>query len=542
MTAREGEGAPSAKLPKLDLALGALALLFGWFSLAYPFGRDQGLFAYIGRAWFERGEIPYRDAIEHKPPGIFVVHGLLVTIFGPSMWPIRLLDLGLLAGIGLACARLVPSANVRGLRGFGVLAAFVFYFGFFGFWDTAQCESVFLALSLAALVVALHGKKPARAFVVSGLLAGAAFMIKPPSMWFLLVALAACLSREPVRRGWLRVTLLFGAGAAVAPLLTVIYFAAHGALSDLGLWLVRVNGYYVQHERGVNSLEDFWLHSRGIFELFEPLSSVLLAGWALAVVRARRRKDAAALKLHALVAALFFAAYASVAMQLKFYPYHCVAFVGPFALLACVLAAELARGVDELGARLARLNVAILAAALLVALYTLSPKSSELFWRGTTHTARYLVGSLSREELTEDFSIPILGYSYHDAELTGRWLAEHTTKDENVAVRGFEPEVYIAASRRYHGRFFWTNFITDPRRSMLHDAWLAEETKQIADDPPRFVVTPALEGEAWGVDWFAARGYREVRTFGAFHVLERGPEGAQPSPPMPPTDGAPSAR
>ena len=70
----------------------ALAMLFGAPSLAYPYGRDQGLFHYIGREWFVHGAVPYRDTFDLKPPPIYLVYGICARVFGDSMWGIRLVE------------------------------------------------------------------------------------------------------------------------------------------------------------------------------------------------------------------------------------------------------------------------------------------------------------------------------------------------------------------------------------------------------------------------------------------------------------------
>src|SRR5579884_291949 len=79
-------------LPLADLAGLALAFVYGLPTLAYGFGRDQGLFYYLGREWLA-GRIPYRDAFDVKPPGIYLVYAVAIRLFGPHLWSVRLLEL-----------------------------------------------------------------------------------------------------------------------------------------------------------------------------------------------------------------------------------------------------------------------------------------------------------------------------------------------------------------------------------------------------------------------------------------------------------------
>src|SRR5688572_12300501 len=98
---------------KLDLLLALLALAFGLVSLTYPFGRDQGLYHYVGREWLLRGSIPYRDMFEHKPPGLYILHALSVLLFGQKLYAIRVLDLCATVAAGYVGGGVV--ADKRGL-------------------------------------------------------------------------------------------------------------------------------------------------------------------------------------------------------------------------------------------------------------------------------------------------------------------------------------------------------------------------------------------------------------------------------------------
>src|SRR5689334_16180559 len=87
---------------RLDLFCSLVALVFAAPSLLYPLGHDQAVHLYVGRAWLHGG-LPYRDAFEYKPPGIFAIHALLVAVFGEQEWPIRMADLFALFALATGC-------------------------------------------------------------------------------------------------------------------------------------------------------------------------------------------------------------------------------------------------------------------------------------------------------------------------------------------------------------------------------------------------------------------------------------------------------
>jgi hypothetical protein len=142
--------AASVILGVLLLALGA-ALLAPL--LTYPYGRDQGVFA-VGADVIARGGVPYQDAWEMKPPGIFYLYLTSFVLFGRSMLAPRLLDLiwtlATAAAIW-ALGRCLLSSWV-GIAG-GVLYVVRYVVGH-NFWNTTQCEG-FTSLPLTLAAIAL---------------------------------------------------------------------------------------------------------------------------------------------------------------------------------------------------------------------------------------------------------------------------------------------------------------------------------------------------------------------------------------------------
>src|ERR1700712_4807576 len=115
----------------LDWLLLLLAVAFSAVTLGYPYGRDQGLYHYVGREWFH-GALPYRDVMDQKSPIIYLLYGFANMLFGEHLWSIRLLELiwvltsGWLLGLASAPRGEAPAAGVRGA---GSLFVCLLYFG-----------------------------------------------------------------------------------------------------------------------------------------------------------------------------------------------------------------------------------------------------------------------------------------------------------------------------------------------------------------------------------------------------------------------------
>lgn len=235
----------------------ALLLIVRLPSLAQPAGGDQGIYSYVGQA-IARGEVPYRDAWDQKPPGIHLTYALM---FG--LWR----NEAVVAGTDLGVAALVAWLLVLVGRPFsrqgweGHLAAALFlglgnpaFLRLSGMWVRAQCET-FIGLAVTAGVLALlrAGSVPVvdprgrtsnlRLWSAGGgLLLGIAFVYKYNTLVY--TALAAVMvvvapsqglwrsTGESIRERARRV-LVPAAVAFVVPVsLVLLWLAQAGALND----------------------------------------------------------------------------------------------------------------------------------------------------------------------------------------------------------------------------------------------------------------------------------------------------------------------
>jgi 4-amino-4-deoxy-L-arabinose transferase-like glycosyltransferase len=525
----------------LDLTLAAVGLVFSWVTLLYPFGRDQGLYYYVGREWVLRGSIPYRDVLDHKTPGIYILHAACVLVFGEKLWGIRLLEIVAVVLIGVVAASLATprgTAALRGLRGFAVLAASVLYFGFFDFRETGEGEIWVALFGIAACMFVRRGVNDHRAALACGVLSGASAMMKPSAIFFIAVALALLLRRVLAsREGWfsraVRAAAIFGAGFALVWVPILGYFGAHHALADLQDIVVGANRYYVVHEAGVSSVGDFVAFNRWFLHWAQPLSTVYLLLLAAAFGVALVQKDKAAAERHVLGAVLVIAAWASVAMQGKFYLGHWSIVAGPTTVVLTNLASDAVAWLEpHISSRrwtrlFAPATRGIAASvALLFFLYMSADDPLTQYARVNAGAISWLVGRTSREDYLGLFNEHGIGGPAKDNEAAAIWVRTHSQPDDNISVRGFQPQIYAVAQRRYAGRFFWTTFLVNPARAYKRAEWLAEDRAVLAKNPPRYVVTvwPGLDND--NPDWWYPFGYSERARFGDLVVLERTPETA----------------
>lgn len=502
---------PRFRPSTLDVALIALAVLVASTSLTYPFGGDQAIHFYVGREWASHGALPYRDAFDYKTPGIFALHALLYAVFGAAEWPIRLAEIACVLALGATCARLVTSPRPRGTVGFACASAVVVYFGFFSYWDTAQCEIWCVTLAFAALAAGRSTSRHAPA--IAGALAAASLLMKPVALLLVAIAAVDCVARRAHGRARATLSYALSGGAVVG--LVAAYFAACGGLGHAIDVLVGANAQYVLGARAIHSGAELARACAELARWFFPASALVLACAPLVLIA--RRGDAAARGEIALAFVLLVAAFVGVALQLKFYRYHYGLLVGPMTLVLTTAFARTAPSASR-GWYAAGWTVTVV-------LSLVTSGTPFRHWRlSATRGLELATGRIDEDEFARLHTVPPIGFDLGASRAVATWLRARAAPDDELVVRGFHAEIYALSGLRFGaGRFFWTSVLTDEARAYRRDDWLAEDRRALSSRPPRFAVAHArARPEGVASPAFLERlGYARAAQFGDLVVLER---------------------
>jgi hypothetical protein len=456
----------------------ALAVLLAIPTLSYGLGSDQAAFMYVGREWL-RGGVPYRDAFDIKPPGIYAAYALAMRLFGVRPAAIRVLELMGIFGVGVLAARLR-----RAPAGAVIVAIAAYHYCCFDYWDTAQAE-LWEGLALLGAFAAVElDERPRRRALVSGALSGIAFLFKFPAALVSLVIAARLWARaRPSPLGALALHALAGLAVLGA---CIGWFAAHGALGDLVDAVIHFNAAYVANKAVPWPIAGDWTlswlrHTAPWLVLFTVAFALAPSGWALALLGA---------------------AAVSIVLQRKFYSYH-------FGILTPIFALIVAGG-------LARLRAAPLVAAgaaalglLLAPAWIAHPAVNYLqltrqFWS-------WRFGRFPRGRLIANFTGPG-GYDYSQQERIGLVARDHARPGDLLQVVSFKPVPYLISGLRSPSRFFAPYLIEDPNFTWKKEEWLAEHQRAMTAHPPRFVIAFS---DDLGPD------YRQLRREGAYALFER---------------------
>lgn len=213
----------------------ALAVILRAPIAAIPLERDEGEYAYIAQRWLA-GEVPYKQAFDQKPPGVFVAYAVILRALGESPaaihWGAQVVTLGTLLLL-FAAGRALATPAV-GLSAAALLAFFSADHSMLG--NAANTETFMLLPLVAAFVAALRAsaavetaRGAARWSLAAGIASGLALTLKQVALPNLLFCLAYVAWRP---RGRLARAALFLAGAAAALAPVLLYFRLAGAWSE----------------------------------------------------------------------------------------------------------------------------------------------------------------------------------------------------------------------------------------------------------------------------------------------------------------------
>lgn len=388
-----------------------------------PFERDEGLYAYIGQEIL-RGGIPYKDAIENKPPGIYYLYAGFIALVGNSTEGIRLLSAGYSLLTVLSIYYL--ASHLYGARA-GLLSSF--FYGIFSSGpmirgSSSQCE-VFMVLPMVLSVYLFIRNVDTNKriyLLLSGFLAGIAVFIKTTGLPNLLLILIFTLFTTKGIKDRALNMLTFLIPVTLMACFTFLYFSYHDALDDLIYW-----NFTYQRTYGRQPFSLMWdrFTTRGI-----DTSSEHLLLWMVAIPTVFRLLFKELGLRNILAVMLIPASLAAVFMPGTFWPHYFILMIPVLSILAGAGLAELW---DE------RKKWFLIVLPVLVTAFLYSVKLDYAYY------AVY-----SPEEVSANkYGTSIFGESIKIA----KYIKERTDEDDYIFQWGWQPELYFLTDRQSPNRF-----------------------------------------------------------------------------------------
>ena len=422
-----------------------------------PLERDEGEYAYIARAWRDGG-VPYRDAFDQKPPGVFLAYRALFAVGVESVEGIHWMAHAWLA------AALVPvmglGRRVGGaVAGCGAALAMAVLAMDSSVLGSAANTELFALLPLGLGVALACRRGGPVVALAAGVCGGAALLMKQVTLPIVLWPIGYLAVRPwPPGRAALGRAVAFAGGLAAVLATTALYFVGRGAWTET--W-----DAVVGHNLAYASSVPLWLYPHTLAIGGGPVAAAQWPWWVAAlggvVIMGREERRT----LWPIAAWLATSALA-VSAGGYFRPHYFMFLVPPVALLGVAGMAALAR-------RLAgeRHRAALTAAATLLA----------VAWPVGLHSTYFRARS---PELVSRELYPYQPFA--ESVLAAEWIRRSSAEDETVFVYGSEPQILFHAGRRSASRYI----ILYPVYARAADAGQrqAEVVEELERTPPRVVV------------------------------------------------------
>ncbi|HPM75814.1 MAG TPA: glycosyltransferase family 39 protein [bacterium] len=467
-----------------DLLIFGIALAAGLHTLCQPLGRDQGICSYIATDILQGG-MPYKDAWDIRPPGIYYVDALAIWLFGKTGFALRLLDWLMLSLTAVAIGRLGTFfIDRRSGTWAGILFAVAYFLGN-DFWAQANGDTyVVLPMVLTMLCLAPQRRGPQSVWdFAAGLLIAWIVLMRYSHGLIMLPALAMIFGERFAQRpyGWLRRSgraASLGAGFVISLGGYLLYLHLHGALHDFLYTVFVFAPQYVAVTSGgkVGFMIGlfFWKH----FILLVVLSFIIVPALLTVkeVAHEPRRYETVVLLLWIITMEI------GIVMMGKYFNYHWFPLYAPLCILAGRTYADTfgKRRKDRSGAGWKK---AVIVACL--AVFILFVGKSAVF--RLYQTVAMVEGRLTRAQYLRSFDrvFEAATFSASGNYAGAAYLRAHTTADDTVLMWGFDPLILFLADRKSPTRFI-TNFSIIA--TYCPPTWYRELLNDVRQKTPRYIV------------------------------------------------------
>jgi len=428
--------------------------------LPIPLERDEGEYAYAGQLLLD-GIPPYKMAYNMKLPGSYACYAAIMAVFGQTTGGIHfgflLVNLATLALLFFVARRLLDLAHAAlACVCYALLSMCPGVLGLEG-----HATHLVVLAALAGLLLLLKARESGRlwGFGWSGMAFGLSFVCKQPGLFFgffglavLLGDLAAAAPQERVQR--IRSIAWFGAGLALPFLLTCLLMTWAGTFDRFWFWTVvyaRVHAGLLNWHVGLLDLADFNQKAGAL-----RWSWVAAAAGLICLVLDKTRREARFVIGCLLVFSL-------IAFTASFYfsRHYFIMMLPAVCLLIAVAARRAAQAIGE----------AIPAVCLALACAGFIFANRALWFEQTPEAAcRALYG----------------GNPFPEAVPIAKYLQEHSTVGETVAIMGSEPEIFFLAHRYSASGYIYMYDLMQPQPYAL--AMQEETIQEIEAAKPAFLL------------------------------------------------------
>jgi hypothetical protein len=428
----------------LVLIIGAA---IGSISLTYPFGRDQGIYAYAGKMLLE-GKMNYLHVFDLKPPGIHFLFAFAELVFGEKMLNLRIFDILWQAFTAYMVFLIAFKFTLK--KNFSVAASFIYLILYFrqDYWHTFQADGM-LNLPFAVSILLLLSSNEYHSFLkifFAGVLFSVALIFKYTIISFFPLVLICFLSASGELRSLrFKNTAVYSAGVITVLSAAAILYYFTGALGEfINIQFVQTPLYTkIAYDTESTSYITSQIVKLFVYSVYTPLIWLSLIAMLASVVKKKLNFRNAVL-FSWVLSSLF-----SLIIQWKFYYYHFLVVLAPLAVCCVYSVSEFLKKAGESRKKTVLAFVSIL--FIVYSVYSMIP-----YVQNYSNLAGIAFGEKTLNEVyikngfTSD-SVFMISKTFNAIEN----VEKMTDPGDNIFVWGFDPLVYYISGRKCVSRFIY---------------------------------------------------------------------------------------
>ena len=438
-----------------------------------PLERDEGEYAYAGQLILQ-GIPPYQLVYNMKFPGTYYAMAIIQLVFGQTAWGIHA---GLMIVNGATTIVLfLLGRRLLGTFG-GTIGAIAFTLLSLDRWVMgvfAHATHFVILPALAGLLVLLRAidSKRLPELLAAGMLLGTAVLMKQQGIFFLLLAFALVLwKREAGSSALTGVaihTAILAVGAAIPFAFVCATFIVQGVFGKFWFWTFEYAREYVSEIPLPVAWENLAAGWNGVTQATLPVWLLASSGVVL-IWLVRWTREARVFLIGLLCASM-----AAVATGFYFRPHYFILALPVVALLAAAACVSVKRALERVLSPATGRLIASAIFGIVVAAYVIDEQE-------------YLVSLSNRDLSREAYGMN----PFVEAPDIARYVRDHTSPADRIAVLGSEPEIYFYARRKSATGYIYTYGMMEQQR---YAARMQEEMiGEVERAHPRYIVFVAMQ-------------------------------------------------
>ncbi len=429
-----------------SLVILLISAVIGSVSLTYPFGRDQGFYAYTGKLFLE-GKMNYLHVFDLKPPGSHILFAIEQLIFGKSMFSARIFDI--LWESLTAFVLFIITFKLTGKKFLSLIPAFLYLLLYYrmDYWHSMQADG-FLNLPFALSVLLIISSYERHSFIkifFAGTLFAIALILKYTVIVFLPLALLSFLiSNKEIRSLKFKNAIVLFTGFSFFCIIVLLLYYFTGALKELIDVQFVQSSLYAKIAYDTETKE--FIYNQLIrlfgFSVYAPL--IFSSFIAFTYLKIKKKLSSPNL----LVLFWIIASLLSLIIQWKFYYYHFLAIIAAISVGSVLIFSYLK---DTYSSKAKILNIGFIGLFLLYFAYALKPYISNY-----DSLLSYVSGKETLKELYIKNGITTDSVFMMKKTLNAiEFVNENTVQGDNIYLWGYDPLVYYLSGRDCASRFVY---------------------------------------------------------------------------------------